>query len=108
MNPWMKRAVVWFVAGIATVVVMYLPVREARRCAVESGQQSLLAQTEDQLSNFYVSHRRYPDSLENMHFEFHDGADEATLERLEYFTDGQHYRLVTKSDFDGSEISVCK
>ena len=57
---------------------------------------------------YYGVHDRYPESLEGMRFTFSDGADAQTLERIEYHTDGSHYRLVTPSDFDGSEIRVCR
>ena len=68
----------------------------------------MLVQAEELLSDYYAAHGQYPDTLQGMTFNFSDGANDETLGRLEYFTDGAHYRLVTKSDFDGSEISVCK
>jgi hypothetical protein len=86
---------------------MFYPIRESMRLATESGQQSLLVQAEQHLADYRAAHGEYPESLADFTFVFSDGADAATLERIEYKTDGKYYRLVTKSDWDGSEISVC-
>ncbi len=103
-----KRRVIGLGAGVLTALILYLPLREARRAARESGQRSLIVQVEQQLAAYNAVHGRYPDTLEGMQFTFGDGADAATLERIEYHTDGTYYRIVTASDFDGDEISVCK
>jgi competence protein ComGC len=98
--------------GVVSVAIiaalLYFPMQEARRAVVESGQRSLLLQIEQRLTAYNVEHERYPESLSDMKFTYHDGADADTLKRIEYHTDGQYYRLVTPSDFDGREISVCK
>jgi type II secretory pathway pseudopilin PulG len=98
----------WLGAGVMTALALYMPVREASRAARESGQRSLIAQAERQLAAYYAAHGRYPDSLKGMQFTFADGADAATLDRIKYHTDGTYYRIVTTSDFDGAEISVCR
>jgi type II secretory pathway pseudopilin PulG len=103
-----NRRLMWLGAGVLTALVLYLPVRGARRAAQESAQRSLIVQVEQQLAAYNAVHGRYPDSLKGMQFTFSDGADAATLERIEYHTDGTYYRIVTASDFDGDEISVCK
>jgi hypothetical protein len=103
-----KRRLMWLAAGLLTALVMYLPFREAQRAARESGQRSLIVQAERQLTAHYAVHGRYPDSLDDMQFTFTDGADAATLDRIEYHTDGTYYRMVTASDFDGREISACR
>jgi type II secretory pathway pseudopilin PulG len=92
------------VVGVVAAIAMYAPTRGARRAAIESGQRSLLVQAERQLEQHYALHGRYPDSLDGMQFTYSDGADAETLERLEYWTDGETYRIATASDFDGSEI----
>jgi type II secretory pathway pseudopilin PulG len=103
-----KRRLTWLAVGIATVLALYVPISAAQRATVESGQRSLIAQAERQLAAHYAVHGRYPDSLKGMNFVFSDGADAHTLERLKYSTDGQYYRIVTTSDFDGKEISACR
>ena len=103
-----KRRLTWLAVGIATVLMLYLPILATQQATVESGQRSLIAQAELQLAAHYAEHGRYPDSLKGMNFVFNDGADADTLERLKYSTDGQYYRIVTTSDFHGKEISVCK
>jgi hypothetical protein len=107
MNRQPQRWFTWLGIGLATALVLYVPMREARRAARESGQRSLLVQAERQLAAHKARHGRYPQSLEGMHFRFFDGADAETLARLEYRTDGKYYRIVTASEFDGREISVC-
>jgi len=98
----------WLAAGLLAALVMYVPFREAQRVARESGQRSLIIQMERQLAAYYANHGRYPESLKGMQFTFSDGADATTLDRIEYHTDGTYYRIVTTSDFDGREISVCR
>lgn len=103
-----KRSLLIAAAVAAIGLLLLIPLREAMRLAKESGQRSLLIQAERQLAAYHADHGEYPESLEDFRFEFHDGADASTLERLEYRTDGQYYRIVTKSDWDGSEMSVCR
>jgi hypothetical protein len=98
----------WLSAGLMTALALYLPVRGAQRAARESGQRSLITQAERHLMLYYTVHDRYPDSLKGFQFTFTDGADVATLARIKYYSDGAYYRIVTPSDFDGSEISVCR
>jgi type II secretory pathway pseudopilin PulG len=102
-----KRSILLVAIFAALGLLLLIPVREARRAARESGQRSLLVQAERQLAAYRAQHGVYPDSLVGLRFEFYDGADASTLKRLVYKSDGQYYRLVTKSDWDGSEISVC-
>jgi hypothetical protein len=79
----------------------------AAKATRESGQRSLLMQAERKLAAYHAEHGAYPDSLAGFRFQFHEGANATTLARLEYRTDGKYYRIVTKSDWDGSELSVC-
>lgn len=95
------------VALTLIVVAFGFAVREAAKAARESGQRSLLLQAERQLARYYAEHDRYPESLAEFRFQFHDGGNRSTLDRIEYLTDGAHYRIVTQSDWDGSEISRC-
>jgi hypothetical protein len=106
-RQWIRR-LIWIGAGALTVFLLYMPVSEARRAARESAQRSLIAEAERQLVAHFAAHGRYPESLEGMQFTFSDGGDSSMLERIEYHTDGQHYRLVTASEFDGAEISACR
>jgi len=101
-----KRGLAWLVVGLVAAIAMYASVRGAWRAAAESGQRSLIAQAERQLMLHYAVHSRYPDSLDGMHFKFSDGADAATLSRVDYHTDGESYWIETPSDFDGSTIRV--
>ena len=103
-----KRRLMWLGAGVLMALLLYASMRGALRAARESGQRSLIVQVERQLTAYYAVHGRYPNSLEGMQFTFGDGADAATLDRIEYHTDGSYYRIVTASDFDGDEISVCQ
>jgi type II secretory pathway pseudopilin PulG len=107
---WRRRKwpLAWLAAGVAAAALLYPLVRGAQRAARESGQRSLLVQIERQLAAHHATHGRYPDSLEAMKFTFSDGAGATTLDRIQYHTDGKYYRLVTASDFDGDEISVCR
>jgi type II secretory pathway pseudopilin PulG len=98
------------VAGAALTLIavsLAFAVRGAAKAARESGQRSLLQQAEQQLSRYYAEHGAYPESLAGFNFRFHDGSNQSTLDRFKYLTDGAHYRLVTPSDWDGSEISRC-
>jgi hypothetical protein len=81
--------------------------RNASNLARESGQRSLLKQAEQQLSAYHAEHGTYPNSLASFRFLFDDGANASMLEQFEYRTDGKYYRIVTKSEYDGSELSVC-
>jgi hypothetical protein len=106
-QQWIRR-LIWIGAGALTVFLLYMPVSEARRAARESAQRSLVAEAERKLAAHFDAHGRYPDSLEGMQFTFGDGGESSMLERIEYHTDGTHYRIMTVSYFDGKEISVCK
>jgi hypothetical protein len=81
--------------------------QHASHLARESGQRSLLKQAEQKLAAYHAEHGKYPDSLAGFQFLFDDGAKASMLERFEYRTDGKYYRIVTKSEFDESELSVC-
>jgi hypothetical protein len=104
----LKRRVCWAAAAAALGLLLIVPMRDARKAAVESGQRSLLSQAERQLEAYHASHGAYPASLEGLKFHLGDGADATTLNRIEYRTDGKYYRLETKSEWDGSAISVCR
>ena len=104
-----KVKLIWLAAGAAVIAgLMYVPVRDARRAARESGQRALLVEIERQLAAHHDVHGQYPESLDGMQFTYSDGADAETLKRIRYFTDGTYYRLVTRGDSTGKEISVCK
>jgi hypothetical protein len=103
-----------FLIGLAIVVAatpfllgFVWAVREARRCAVESKQRSLMSQAEWQLAEYHQQHGRYPDTLDGLNFIYSDGGDASTLATLKYQTDDSYYRIVAKSVWDGTEISVC-
>ena len=91
------------------LIASFVSVRiwEAAMLARESRQRSLLVQAERQLAAYHAEHGAYPESLAEFAFQFDDGANASMLERLDYRTDGEYYRIVTKSEYDGSEMSVC-
>ena len=101
------KTILTALALVLVTALFLVTFRDAAKAARESGQRSLLLQAERKLSAYHAEHGAYPESLAEFAFQFHDGADSSTLGRIEYRTDGKYYRLVTKSDWDGSEISVC-
>lgn len=90
-------------AGVGVIVALSGAVRAAK----ESPQRAVMVEAERLLEAYYQEHGRYPDSLDELTFKFGGDGDASRLALLEYKSDGAYYRIVTKSVWDGSELTVC-
>ena len=72
------------------------------RATKDSPQNALMLEATQQLEIYKERHGRYPGSLDALHFTYPDGGNSSTLATLKYETDGSHYTIVAKGEFDGT------
>lgn len=94
--------------GVAAGLGLALTLRAAYRAVAESPQSSILAEAEQLLNNYHAVNGHYPESLDELPFEFRGDGRPETLKLFTYQSDGEHYALVTHSVATGEEMKSCK
>jgi hypothetical protein len=99
-------------AGIAIGVVvgggLALSWRAASQATAESPQRAILVEAEGLLADYHRENGYYPETLEELPFQFHGDGQPETLKLFTYQSDGEHYALVTHSVATGEEMKSCK
>jgi hypothetical protein len=96
------------VAGILVAIALISGWRIMSRSEAESPQNAVLSEAAMLLADYHRENGHYPETLEELPFQFAGDGRPETLKLFEYQSDGEHYALVTHSVATGEEMKSCK
>jgi hypothetical protein len=103
-----ESRVITAVMAITAGVLVAVLILEGREAILNSPQNAILAEAERLLADYHRDSGHYPDTLEELPFQFHGDGRPETLKLFTYQSDGEHYALVTHSVATGAEMKSCK
>jgi hypothetical protein len=96
------------VAGILVAVALIIGWRIMSQSEAESPQNAVLSEAAGLLAEYHRENGYYPETLDDLPFQFAGDGRPETLKLFTYQSDGEHYALVTHSVATGEEMKSCR